>query len=251
MDGILYDDSDFTPDPNNMPVRMPNDIPVDMIRGAQLPQSKGVLGRIGDFASNAVDKTQQFAQANPGLLMAAAAGIGKGTPMGDMAASIQEHYKLQDVLKQKKDATAAMLKLQGDKLDEAKRLNSSKIDANTAKALKDGTAKVSVVGNGVIAVTPPGATSPTLMTSEEYQAFGRELQGMRNDNSLLIAGINSDLKPKTAAQLEQEAQARKGLNDTGAQINKYRTTLAMLEEKGAPGLAALPGIQVLNQNGGW
>jgi hypothetical protein len=187
-----------------------------------------------------MSRLQTFGRDNSDMLLAAATGLGKGTQMGEMFGAVQEHYRLQDSLKSKKDANAAMLKLRESQLDETKRLNSGKIDAYTAKALRDGTAKVQSIGNGIVMVTTPGAQAPIQMTSQEYEDFSNKKIDRQGEWNVLASGVKIDAAPKTPGQEKIEQDARSVTEASGTALSRFRAAKEMLAQQGAPGIAGLP-----------
>lgn len=243
MDGILYDPQEegALPVPE---LPMMDNVQKQPTMWDSVQQG---IGNVGAQIGNGLGQVRNFAQQNPDLLLAAAAGIGKGTPMGNMAESIQSHYQLQDQLKQKKDAQAAMLSLQRDKLNEAQRLNNSKIDANTAKALKDGTAKVTNVGNGVLAITKPGDAAPTYVTNEDYQNFQREITDTKGQYYMLGQGAKMDATPESPAMTKLKGEAQSKAQQASTTLDRWQRAKSLLEAQGAPELAGLPFVSRVAQ----
>lgn len=247
MDGVLYDQD-----------QAPDDLPLDPQANPVPAPHPSMWGNIGNQVSNQVSNgvdalgrgisnVRDFATQNPDMLMAAAAGIGKGTPMGEMAASLNDHFKLQAEMKQKKDANAALMSLNRDKLSEAQRLNSSKIDANTAKALKDGTAKVTNLGNGFISVVKPGDTTPTEIAYGDYQNFLREQTQTKGEYGMLAAGAKIDAQPLSAAQEKLIGDATEKANSANITLDRWQRAKSLLEAQGAPELAGLPFVSRIAQ----
>lgn len=224
MDGALYD-----PNQEDVGIPMPGPTRVVPTPVNPQPQPQGWFQGLQQQVGN-----------NSDLLMAAAAGIGKGTAMGNMASSIQDHFKLQEELKAKKDSQAAMLQMKKMQLQETQRLNNGKIDAYTAKALKDGTAKVTNIGNGVVAVVAPGAAAPTTMTIADYQTFANQAIDRKGEWNVLAAGAKADSAPPSAAMEQQMAEARAAYDQSLNQIDKYQGVREMLQKHGAPEFQGLP-----------
>lgn len=231
-EGIPQGFAEADPGPMYQP---PSPLPMQM-QPMQQQAPQGFLDRMG-----------QFTQDNSGMLMAAAAGIGKGTSMGNMFGAIQEHQQYQDGLKAKKEAMDYARKQKSDQLEESKRLNSAKIDNYTAQALKNGTAKVTNMGNGFMAVVAPGQTAPTMIANEDYQAFANQTVDRKGTWGLYAAGAKADAQPMSAAQEAAAKDAREAAEASSNALENYRGVAELLNQKGAPELAGLPLIAQLNQ----
>lgn len=194
-----------------------------------------------------LDHMGQFSRDNSAMLMAAAAGMGKGTPLGNMFGAIQEHQQYQDGLKAKKEALSYAQKQKEDQLAETKRLNSSKIDNYTSMALKNGTAKVTNMGNGFMAVIAPGQTSPTMIANEDFQQYENQTIDRKGGWNVLAAGLKSDSTPPSAAMEAHSLELRKAAETTDATVGRFESALNEIQTKGTPGLMGLPGLQAVGQ----
>ena len=241
MDGILYDNSD----PNDplglgLPVNTPQQAPQadnpSFLGG--LGQTVGqTLGNVGQSISNGVAKFGQFAQANPDLMLSAAVGFGKDSPIGAVASQVQEHYRLQDTIKQKKDAAAAMLQLKKDQLAETSRMNNAKINDLGAKAAKQGMPKRIGGAGGQVTLAWPDGTI-TSHSDDEVQKIYDISEQAKTARAALMANQktqDNQISPQSL-QLDQEQESK--LLDAEKTLASMKDVQSMMEQTGGISLAS-------------
>jgi hypothetical protein len=174
------------------------------------------------------------------LLLAMAGGIDKNGPMGGAARAASEHFILQDKLKEAKDKQALALKLQQDKLDEAKRLNDAKIGDFAARTAKAGKPTFTPLQGGAFTQVawPNGDT--TVIPNDKVQEYAGAILDKKLDNNLIAAGAKMDAQPDSPAQQKIQAEARERAYTVKNQLGKYKELQEMLDKTGAPELAGMP-----------
>lgn len=187
MQGALY-----SPDDDDVGIPMPG--PTRVVSGSPAQPNQSWFQGVQQQVSN-----------NSDLLLAAAAGIGKGTQMGDMFSAVQDHYQLQDQIKGRKEAQANAAKFKQEQLDETKRMNSAKMQGLAAKAARDGMPKkIGGIGGQTTLAWPDG--SITSHGDDEVQSIYETAEAAKLARTELMANQKSQDLLATPAVMKLDGE---------------------------------------------
>lgn len=211
MEGILSEDDmdlPFMPPPQQAQPQAPQ------------AQPQGMFGKFNQAITN-----------NSDVLMAAAIGMAPNTPIGGALAGVQEHYRLQDQLKQKKDAQAAMLALKREQMENQKSIANDKLDALRTKAAQGGAPKILGRAGGQTTIMWPDRTIQSIRDEEVQKIYEAE-QAAKTERAALTAGSKAQAEVTAPAAVKLEGEQDAKVRDAEKSIEAMRELRGMFEETG-------------------
>lgn len=222
--------------------------------GTQAPRvPQGILSQIGDGLSQFGSGLSGFAKQNPDLLMAMAGGMGQGrTPLaglgGAFAAGSDELNK-QEHLKQQHELALAALQQKKEQLEEAKRLNTGKLNAFAAKAMKDGMPKKIGGMGGFTTLAWPDGSITSHEDADVQRIFDNVEAGKTERAALIGAGKLQGTLLTDPKQLEEDAKLQQNYDSARQAFEDYKETKKLFEDTGGVSTFSrvVPGMPWLNQ----